>query len=268
MVSNIRLLRPLACPGLVLSLAACTTANPTLPTSTASIPVPETAPRTTALTVTGAPVQMAYAGPAANPAALATANAAAHAAPAETAKIAAPAKTETYGPRVDNLISQYSAAYAVPEALVRRVVHRESRGRPEARNGKYWGLMQILPSTARAMGHSGTPKDLLDAETNLKYGVKYLAGAYKVADRNFDRAVRLYASGYYYQAKRKGMLDETGLKGGTTPVQSTQIASLPMAPVPEISQPAATVQTVAYAPDPAPVRPGFIAIPADRPYGL
>ncbi|MCK0312232.1 lytic transglycosylase domain-containing protein, partial [Salmonella sp. 15E557] len=98
------------------------------------------------------------------------------------------AKTETYGPRVDNLISQYSAAYAVPEALVRRVVHRESRGRPEARNGKYWGLMQILPSTARAMGHSGTPKDLLDAETNLKYGVKYLAGAYKVADRNFDRA--------------------------------------------------------------------------------
>lgn len=80
MVSNIRLLRPLACLGLVLSLAACTTANPTLPTSTASIPVPETAPRTTALTVTGAPVQMAYAGPAANPAALATANAAAHAA--------------------------------------------------------------------------------------------------------------------------------------------------------------------------------------------
>lgn len=268
MVSNIRLLRPLACLGLVLTLAACTTANPTLPTSTASIPVPAAAPRTTALTVTGAPVQMAYAGPAANPAALVTTNATAQVAVTEAPKAAAPAKTETYGPRVDNLISQYSAAYAVPEALVRRVVHRESRGRPEARNGKYWGLMQILPSTARAMGHNGTPKDLLDAETNLKYGVKYLAGAYKVADRNFDRAVRLYASGYYYQAKRKGMLDETGLKGGTTPVQSTQIASLPMAPVPAVNQPAATVQTVAYQPDPAPVRPGFVAIPADRPYGL
>lgn len=217
--------------------------------------------------LTSAPVQMAFAGPAANPAAAATA-AQVQSASVVVPNVATPAKTESYGPRVDNLISQYSAAYAVPEALVRRVVHRESRGRPEARNGKYWGLMQILPSTARSMGHSGTPKDLLDAETNLKYGVKYLAGAYKVADQNFDRAVRLYASGYYYQAKRKGMLDETGLKGGTTPVQSTQIASLPMAPVPAVIQPAATVQTVAYLPDPAPVRAGFVAIPADRPYGL
>ena len=26
-----------------------------------------------------------------------------------------------------------------------------------------------------------------------------------------DRAVRFYASGYYYDAKRKGLLDETGL---------------------------------------------------------
>ena len=78
---------------------------------------------------------------------------------------------------------------------------------PAARNGPYWGLMQMLPATARGMGHDGSAKDLLDAETNLKYGVRYLAGAYKVADYNPDQAVRLYSRGYYFQAKRKGMLD-------------------------------------------------------------
>ncbi|SDO42969.1 lytic transglycosylase domain-containing protein [Phyllobacterium sp. OV277] len=263
MVSDIRLLRPLACLGLVLTLAACTTGNPTLPVATASIPVPAAAPRTTALTVTDAPVQMAYAGPAVKTTTM-TPSAA-----VEVASVAEPAKFSAPGTPVDTLISQYSAAYAVPESLVRRVVHRESRGRPEARNGKYWGLMQLLPSTARAMGHNGTAKDLLDAETNLKYGVKYLAGAYRVADRNPDQAVRLYSRGYYYQAKRKGMLEETGLKGGT-PVVSTQIASLPMAPVPTIAQQqtAAIIQpaaAIAMA-DPAPVRLSLVAIPADRPF--
>ena len=33
--------------------------------------------------------------------------------------------------------------------------------------------------------------------------MKYLAGAYRVAGGNADRAVHYYASGYYYAAKRK-----------------------------------------------------------------
>ena len=41
--------------------------------------------------------------------------------------------------------------------------------------------------------------------------VKYLRGAWMVADGNPDLAVRFYARGYYYDAKRKGLLDETGL---------------------------------------------------------
>jgi hypothetical protein len=32
-----------------------------------------------------------------------------------------------------------------------------------------------------------------------------------VADGDYHRADRLYQSGYYYHAKRKGLLDETGL---------------------------------------------------------
>jgi hypothetical protein len=38
----------------------------------------------------------------------------------------------------------------------------------------------------------------------MNYAVKYLAGAYRVAGGNADRAVHYYAAGYYYAAKRKG----------------------------------------------------------------
>ncbi|SEH88061.1 Transglycosylase SLT domain-containing protein [Paracoccus alkenifer] len=115
-------------------------------------------------------------------------------------------------PELRALIQKYSRAYGVPEDLVHRVVIRESSHRPGARNGPYYGLMQILPATARGMGYRGEPAGLLDAETNLKYGVKYLRGAYMVADGNHDAAVKWYARGYYYEAKRKGLLEATGLR--------------------------------------------------------
>jgi soluble lytic murein transglycosylase-like protein len=115
-------------------------------------------------------------------------------------------------PELRSLIRTYATAYGVPEDLVQRVVVRESRHVPSARNGPYYGLMQILPATARTMGYSGTPKGLLDAETNLKYGVKYLRGAWLVADGDKDDAVGWYARGYYYEAKKKGLLNATGLR--------------------------------------------------------
>ncbi len=113
--------------------------------------------------------------------------------------------------KVDELISKYAALYEVPEKLVRRVVNRESTFNPLAYNRGHWGLMQIKHATARGMGYDGPARGLFDAETNLKYAVKYLRGAWMVADGNEDQADKLYQSGYYYHAKRKGLLDETGL---------------------------------------------------------
>jgi soluble lytic murein transglycosylase-like protein len=49
---------------------------------------------------------------------------------------------------------------------------------------------------------------LTDPDTNLKYGVAYLANAYRVAHGDEDAAVRLYRRGYYYEAKRQGMVGE------------------------------------------------------------
>ena len=123
---------------------------------------------------------------------------------------AEPGATEQ-GP-LDILIARSAAEHDVPVELVRRVVKRESNFNPKARNRIYWGLMQIRHDTARSMGYKGPATGLLDAETNLRYGVRYLRGAYIVAGGNHDQAVRLYASGYYYHAKRKGLLKEVGLK--------------------------------------------------------
>ena len=115
-------------------------------------------------------------------------------------------------PELRALINQAAAENDVPASLIHRVVQRESGYNPAARNGPYYGLMQILPQTAGTMGYNGPASGLLDAETNLKYAVRYLRGAWLVADGSEDRAVMWYASGYYYEAKRRGMLEETGLR--------------------------------------------------------
>jgi soluble lytic murein transglycosylase-like protein len=64
------------------------------------------------------------------------------------------------------------------------------------------------------MGYRGDARGLLNADTNMTYAVKYLANAYRVAGGNHDRAVALYAGGYYYAAKRKGMLAEVNPNAG------------------------------------------------------
>ncbi|MGH1356778.1 MAG: transglycosylase SLT domain-containing protein [Thalassovita sp.] len=115
-------------------------------------------------------------------------------------------------PELRRLINHYADHYDVPRSLVHRVVKRESTYRPEARNGPYYGLMQILPQTARTMGYRGPDAGLLDARTNLTYAVKYLRGAWLVSDGDEATAVQWYARGYYYEAKRRGLLKETGLR--------------------------------------------------------
>lgn len=116
------------------------------------------------------------------------------------------------GTPIDAIISKYAALYGIPESLLHRVVKRESTYNPRAYNRGHYGLMQIKYATAKGMGYTGPAEGLFDAETNIKYAGKYLRGAWMVADDKNDGAVRLYAAGYYYHAKRKGLLDETGLR--------------------------------------------------------
>jgi soluble lytic murein transglycosylase-like protein len=99
---------------------------------------------------------------------------------------------------LDAMIARHAAANGLPETLVHRVVTRESGYNPRARNRSgALGLMQIKYATARGAGYAGSASGLLDAETNLTYAVKYLAGAFQAAGGNANRAVALYQSGYY-----------------------------------------------------------------------
>ena len=114
-------------------------------------------------------------------------------------------------PQMRALVQRYARIHDIPEPLLHRVIQRESDYRADARNGPYWGLMQILPQTASTMGFEGPPERLLDPEVNLTYAGRYLRGAWLVSDGDIDEAVMWYARGYYYEARDRCLLVETGL---------------------------------------------------------
>lgn len=104
----------------------------------------------------------------------------------------------------ESMVASHARANDVPEALVHRVIVRESKYHPSlVGRGGTIGLMQIKLPTARGLGYTGDAAGLRDPDTNLNWGVKYLAGAYRAANGDHSRAVRYYASGYYYAAKRQ-----------------------------------------------------------------
>lgn len=125
----------------------------------------------------------------------------------------APAPISGETPQMDALVSKWARIHDIPASLLHRQIRRESGYNPAARNGPYYGLLQIHPQTAATMGYRGPPEGLLDAETNLQYAGKYLRGAWLVSRGSEDRAMMWYAKGYYYEAKRMGLLEQTGLRG-------------------------------------------------------
>jgi soluble lytic murein transglycosylase-like protein len=124
-------------------------------------------------------------------------------APAQTGFGENPYARGSFGNTSGMATAQASSA-GLPASLVQRVIARESGGNPRAMHAGNYGLMQIRLSTARAMGYTGSAAGLLDPQTNMTYGMRYLAGAYRAAGGNENRAIALYSRGYYYQAKAQG----------------------------------------------------------------
>lgn len=122
-----------------------------------------------------------------------------------------------------SMVESHAAANGIPATLVHRVIMRESRYNPRAVSKGNYGIMQIRLGTARAMGYRGDAAGLLDANTNMTYAVKYLAGAYRAAGGNHDRAVANYARGYYYTAKAQGFSPYEA-PGNVTPTARTSYA--------------------------------------------
>jgi hypothetical protein len=144
------------------------------------------------------------------------------------AAVPATAFAQGNGPHdnIDALIEQQSKVNKIPASFVHRVVKRESNYNPRAKGGSALGLMQIKHATARGMGYKGDAAGLYDPETNLKYGIAYLATAYRLAKGDLDQAYRYYNRGFYYAAKRLGIdatvavPDDAPATPSATPVQT------------------------------------------------
>jgi soluble lytic murein transglycosylase-like protein len=95
------------------------------------------------------------------------------------------------------LVSKYAAQYGVPAELAQAVMRIESNFNPRARgsHGEI-GLMQIKPATARMMGYSGSAKGLFDPETNIRYGIKYLAMAHELGGGETCGTILRYNAGH------------------------------------------------------------------------
>ena len=97
----------------------------------------------------------------------------------------------------DTIITRYAASYGIPASLAHAVIRVESNYRPGARGSAgEIGLMQIKPATARMMGYRGTAKGLYDPETNIKFGMKYLAMAHDLGGGTTCGTILRYNAGH------------------------------------------------------------------------
>lgn len=96
-----------------------------------------------------------------------------------------------------DLIVKYAKRYGVPVNLAHAVVSVESKGNPKARGSAgEVGLMQIKPATARMMGYRGTTKALYDPETNIRWGMQYLATAHQLGGGEVCGTILRYNAGH------------------------------------------------------------------------
>lgn len=92
------------------------------------------------------------------------------------------------------LVNRFAREYGVPADLAHAVVLVESNYFPNAKGSAgEVGLMQIKPSTARIMGYRGSVSGLFHPETNLRFGMKYLAKAYQLGKTTCGTILRYNA---------------------------------------------------------------------------
>ncbi|MEO6842466.1 MAG: lytic transglycosylase domain-containing protein [Bradyrhizobium sp.] len=131
--------------------------------------------------------------------------------------------------KYEEMIATHAKANLVPETLVHRVIVRESKYQASLLgSGGAIGLMQIKLATARSLGYTGSAEGLRDPATNLLYGIKYLAGAFRAANGDHDRAVHYYAAGYYFAAKHQRLehLKEAKPGPSTAPPKVEAVAAV------------------------------------------
>lgn len=99
--------------------------------------------------------------------------------------------------RARALVVSYAAREGVPSALAVAVARHESGFNPHVRGrAGEWGVMQIKCSTARDIGYRGACSGLANAETNIRWGVRYLAQAHRLAGGSECLTLSKYNGGH------------------------------------------------------------------------
>ena len=95
------------------------------------------------------------------------------------------------------LIERESLTFGLPPALVDAVMAVESSYNTAVvgMDGEV-GLMQVMMPTARMMGFTGTSAELATPDVNVHYGVRYLAGAWRLAHGDICTATMKYRAGH------------------------------------------------------------------------
>ena len=157
------------------------------------------------------------------------------------------------------LVAQEAERRGLPTAVADAVVMVESSYNPSVIGtvGEL-GLMQIRPGTAAMLGFTGPGEALADPQVNIRYGVEYLAKAWRLTGGDLCRALMKYRAGHgeermtprsveYCRRARvhlvaigsplanQGSADPVGL-----PAQSVQVAS--SQPLPLEREPRLTAQ--------------------------
>ncbi len=110
-----------------------------------------------------------------------------------TTSVGTPVKaTEDGAGRYDALVRTNASKYGVRADLVRAVIQVESAFNPRARSPKgAVGLMQLMPSTAAALGVA----DRYDPAENIRGGVAYLSSLLRRYGGNEELALAAYNAG-------------------------------------------------------------------------
>lgn len=123
--------------------------------------------------------------------------------------------------RFTTSIKAASVALGVPVKLIVAVIIKESSGNPNVpgKSGEY-GLMQLMPATARSQGgYSGPLANLWDPATNIMVGTTVLADCLKREGSNLFNALRAYNGGPGWR--------KASLKGqAATLVYATQVSAI------------------------------------------
>jgi soluble lytic murein transglycosylase-like protein len=99
-------------------------------------------------------------------------------------------------PEIEALIADKANKHGVPLPLAHAVVRIESNYNPRAVGGRALGLMQIKHATARGIGFTGSAEQLFDPAVNLEWGMRYLAGARRLARGDLCGTIMRYQSGH------------------------------------------------------------------------